>query len=36
MKERKNRGKIGGLVLPVLIGGLLIVTGSQKVVGRSL
>ena len=33
MKERKNWGKIAGLVLHVLIGGLLIVTGSQKVLG---
>ena len=33
MKERKNWGKMAGLVLHVLIGGLLIVTGSQKVLG---
>jgi hypothetical protein len=33
MKERTNWGKIAGLVLHVLIGGLLIVTGSQKVLG---
>ena len=33
MRERKNRGPIAGLVLHVLIGGLLIFTGSQKVFG---
>jgi hypothetical protein len=33
MKECKNWGKIAGLVLHVLIGGLLIFTGSQKVLG---
>jgi hypothetical protein len=33
MKERKNWGKIAGLVLHVLIGGVLILTGSQKVLG---
>ena len=33
MKERKNWGKIAGLVLHILIGGLLILTGSQKVLG---
>src|SRR5262245_7467042 len=33
MKERKNWGQIAGLVLHVLIGGLLIFTGSQKVLG---
>jgi hypothetical protein len=33
MKERKNWGKIAGLVLHGLIGGLLIFTGSQKVLG---
>jgi hypothetical protein len=33
MNERKNGGKIAGLVLHVLIGGLLIFTGSQKVLG---
>ena len=33
MKERKNWGKIAGLVLHVLIGGLMIFTGSQKVLG---
>ena len=31
MKERKNWGKMAGLVLHLLIGGLLIFTGSQKV-----
>ena len=33
MPARKNRGKIAGLVLHLLIGGLLIFTGSQKVLG---
>ena len=33
MKERKNWGKAAGLVLHILIGGLLIFTGSQKVLG---
>jgi hypothetical protein len=33
MKAGKNRGKIAGLVLHVLIGGLMIFTGSQKVLG---
>jgi hypothetical protein len=33
MKERKNWSKIAGLVLHLLIGGLLIFTGSQKVLG---
>jgi hypothetical protein len=33
MKDRKNWFKIAGLVLHVLIGGLLIFTGSQKVLG---
>ena len=33
MKERKSWSKIAGLVLHVLIGGLLIFTGSQKVLG---
>jgi hypothetical protein len=33
MNERKNRGTIAGLVLHVLIGGLMIFTGSQKVLG---
>jgi hypothetical protein len=33
MKEGKNWGKSAGLVLHVLIGGLLIFTGSQKVFG---
>jgi hypothetical protein len=31
MKERNNWGKIAGLVLHILIAGLLIFTGSQKV-----
>jgi hypothetical protein len=33
MKERMNWGKVAGLVLHALIGGLLIFTGSQKVLG---
>jgi hypothetical protein len=33
MKERKNWGKLVGLVLHLLIGGLMIFTGSQKVLG---
>jgi hypothetical protein len=33
MKGRKNWGKVAGLVLHILIGGLLIVTGSQKILG---
>jgi hypothetical protein len=33
MKERKNWAKIAGLVLHILIGGLMIFTGSQKVLG---
>jgi hypothetical protein len=33
MKEGKSWGKIAGLLLHVLIGGLLIFTGSQKVLG---
>jgi hypothetical protein len=33
MNERKNWGKIAGLVLHLLIGGLLIFTGSQKILG---
>jgi len=33
MKDRKNWGKMTGLVLHILIGGLLIFTGSQKVLG---
>jgi hypothetical protein len=33
MKERKNWGKAAGLVLHILIGGLLIFTGSQKILG---
>jgi hypothetical protein len=35
MKERKNWGQIAGLLLHVLIGGLLIFTGSQKVLGSA-
>jgi hypothetical protein len=35
MKEGKNWGKIAGLVLHILIGGLMIFTGSQKILGRS-
>jgi hypothetical protein len=35
MKGRKNWGQIAGLVLHVLVGGLLIFTGSQKVLGSA-
>jgi hypothetical protein len=35
VKERKSWGRIAGLVLHVLIGGLLIFTGSQKVLGSA-
>jgi hypothetical protein len=35
MKESMNRGKWAGLVLHVLIGGLLIFTGLQKVLGSA-
>jgi hypothetical protein len=33
VNERKNWGKIVGLVLHILIGGLMIFTGSQKILG---
>jgi hypothetical protein len=33
MKERKSWAKIAGLVLHILIGGLMIFTGLQKVLG---
>jgi hypothetical protein len=33
MKERKSWGKIVGLVLHILIGGLMIFTASQKLLG---
>jgi hypothetical protein len=33
LKEPKNWGKMAGLVLHILIGGLMIFTGSQKVLG---
>jgi len=33
MKERNNWGKIAGLVLHIVIGGLMIFTGSQKILG---
>src|SRR5262245_29965863 len=33
MTARRSWGKIAGLVLHLLVGGLLIVTGSQKVLG---
>jgi hypothetical protein len=33
MRERTNWGKVVGLALHVLIGGLMIFTGSQKVLG---
>jgi hypothetical protein len=35
MKERQHWGKFAGLALHVLIGGLLILTGSQKVLGSA-
>jgi hypothetical protein len=33
MNERKNWGKVAGLALHILIGGLMIFTGSEKVLG---
>jgi hypothetical protein len=33
MNERKNWGQVAGLVLHVLIGGILIFTASQKILG---
>jgi hypothetical protein len=33
MNEHNNRGKIAGLALHILIGGLMIFTGSEKVLG---
>jgi hypothetical protein len=33
MREGKNWGKIAGLVVHILIGGLMIFTGSQKILG---
>jgi hypothetical protein len=33
MEQRKNGGKIAGLVLHTLIGGLMMVTGWEKVLG---
>jgi hypothetical protein len=33
MKERNHRGKIAGLALHILIGGLMSFTGSEKVLG---
>jgi hypothetical protein len=35
MKGRKSWGKMAGLVLHVLVGGLLIFTGSQKLLGSA-
>jgi hypothetical protein len=35
MKEGKNWSKFAGLVLHVLIGGVLIFTGSQKILGSA-
>jgi hypothetical protein len=35
MKERKTWGQIVGLVLHILVGGLLIFTGAQKVLGSA-
>jgi hypothetical protein len=33
MNERNNRGKIAGLALHILIGGLMLFTGTEKVLG---
>jgi hypothetical protein len=33
MKKAKNWGRIAGLVLHILVGGLLILTGLQKILG---
>jgi hypothetical protein len=33
MKDRKNRGRTAGLLLHILIGGLMILTGSETVLG---
>ena len=33
MRERKNRGQIASLVVHILIGGLMVFTGSEKVLG---
>jgi hypothetical protein len=33
MNEHNNRGKIAGLALHILIGGLMIFTGSEKILG---
>jgi hypothetical protein len=33
MRVRNNRGRIVGLTLHVMVGGLMILTGSQKVLG---
>jgi hypothetical protein len=33
MNDRMNRGKTAGLALHILIGGLMILTGSEKVLG---
>jgi hypothetical protein len=33
MKDRKNRGRTAGMFLHILIGGLMILTGSEKVLG---
>ena len=35
MRERKTWGKVAGLALHLVIGGLLIFTGSQKVLGSA-
>jgi hypothetical protein len=34
MNERNHRGKIAGLAQHILVGGLMIFTGSEKVLGR--
>ena len=33
MRERKNWGRIAGLILHILVGGLMLFTGSEKVLG---
>jgi hypothetical protein len=35
MNEHTNRGRIAGLVVHLLIGGLMILTGSQKILGSA-
>jgi hypothetical protein len=33
MNERSSRGRIAGLILHIMVGGLMILTGSQKILG---